>query len=52
MLNCIDNSGAAVVECVNVLRKKRPATLGMLDSIVIRSSRKEMEIVLTVSLAR
>lgn len=28
MLNCIDNSGAAVVECVNVLRKKRPATVG------------------------
>ncbi|KAF7624537.1 hypothetical protein AFLA_008241 [Aspergillus flavus NRRL3357] len=26
MLNCIDNSGAAVVECVNVLKKKRPAT--------------------------
>lgn len=28
MLNCIDNSGAAVVECVNVLKKKRPATVG------------------------
>lgn len=28
MLNCIDNSGAAVVECVNVLKKQRPATVG------------------------
>ncbi|OKL61641.1 hypothetical protein UA08_03652 [Talaromyces atroroseus] len=27
MLNCIDNSGAAVVECVNVLKKKSPATV-------------------------
>jgi len=25
MLNCIDNSGAAVVECVAVMRKKRQA---------------------------
>lgn len=29
MLNCIDNSGAAVVECVNVLKKKSPATIGV-----------------------
>ena len=28
MLNCIDNSGAAVVERVNVLKKKRAATVG------------------------
>ncbi|KAJ5591579.1 54S ribosomal protein L38 [Penicillium hispanicum] len=28
LLNCIDNSGASVVECVNVLKKKRPATIG------------------------
>lgn len=28
LVNCIDNSGAAVVECVNVLRSKRPATIG------------------------
>lgn len=32
MLNCIDNSGAAVVECVNVLKKKRPATVGTIIS--------------------
>ncbi|TQB71231.1 hypothetical protein MPDQ_007703 [Monascus purpureus] len=38
MLNCIDNSGAAVVECVNVLKKKRPATVDDLtpgDRIVV-----------------
>lgn len=28
LLNCIDNSGASVVECVNVLKKKRAATIG------------------------
>jgi ribosomal protein L14 len=28
LLTCIDNSGASVVECVNVLKKKRPATIG------------------------
>jgi ribosomal protein L14 len=28
MLNCIDNSGAAAVECINVLKKKRAATVG------------------------
>lgn len=30
MLNCIDNSGAAIVECVAVMRKKRQAArIGM-----------------------
>jgi hypothetical protein len=28
LVNCIDNSGAAIVECVNVLRSKRPAKVG------------------------
>ncbi|CAG7938639.1 unnamed protein product [Penicillium olsonii] len=28
LLSCIDNSGASIVECVNVLKKKRPATIG------------------------
>ncbi|USP77456.1 50s ribosomal protein l14 protein [Curvularia clavata] len=28
LINCIDNSGAAIVECVNVLRSKRPAKVG------------------------
>jgi len=29
MLNCIDNSGAAIVECVKVLKMKRHAKVGM-----------------------
>ena len=29
MLNCIDNSGAAIVECVNVMKMKRHAKIGM-----------------------
>lgn len=28
MLNCIDNSGAAIVECVKVLRMDRGAKIG------------------------
>lgn len=28
MLNCIDNSGAAIVECVNVLKMNRGAKIG------------------------
>jgi hypothetical protein len=32
LLNCIDNSGASVVECVNVLKKKRAATIGQSTS--------------------
>lgn len=33
MLNCIDNSGAALVECITLLRRKRPASVG--DRIVV-----------------
>ncbi|KAL3477368.1 ribosomal protein L14b/L23e [Aspergillus californicus] len=39
MLNCIDNSGAAVVECVQVLKKKRPATVGDRIVIVVQKQR-------------
>lgn len=28
MVNCIDNSGAAIVECVKVLKMKRHAKIG------------------------
>jgi len=28
MLNCIDNSGAAIVECVQVIKMKRHAKIG------------------------
>lgn len=38
MLNCIDNSGAAVVECVNVLKKKSPATIGVYLTIQLPPS--------------
>ena len=32
MLNCIDNSGAAIVECIAVMRKKKQAArIGLLD---------------------
>jgi len=39
MLNCIDNSGAAIVECVNVLKKKRPATIGDRIVVVVQKQR-------------
>lgn len=29
MLNCIDNSGAAIVECVQVMKMKRHAKIGI-----------------------
>jgi hypothetical protein len=28
LLNCIDNSGAAIVECIKVLKMKRAAKIG------------------------
>ncbi|EKG10878.1 Ribosomal protein L14b/L23e [Macrophomina phaseolina MS6] len=39
LVNCIDNSGAAVVECVNVLRSKRPATIGDRIVVVVQKQR-------------
>jgi len=39
MLNCIDNSGAALVECVKVLGKKRPASVGDKIVVVIQKQR-------------
>ncbi|KAJ5921035.1 54S ribosomal protein L38 [Penicillium verhagenii] len=39
LLNCIDNSGASVVECVNVLKKKRPATIGDRIVVVVQKQR-------------
>ncbi|RFU24548.1 hypothetical protein B7463_g11792, partial [Scytalidium lignicola] len=35
MLNCIDNSGAAVVECAKVLKMKRHAKIGLLAMPVV-----------------
>ncbi|KAI9370557.1 ribosomal protein L14 [Aspergillus egyptiacus] len=39
MLNCIDNSGAAVVECAQVLKKKRAATVGDRIVVVVQKQR-------------
>ncbi|KAK7713591.1 54S ribosomal protein L38, mitochondrial [Botryosphaeria dothidea] len=39
LVNCIDNSGAAVVECVKVLRSKRPAKIGDRIVVVVQKQR-------------
>ncbi|KAI9675391.1 MAG: hypothetical protein M1817_001295 [Caeruleum heppii] len=39
MLNCIDNSGAAVVECAQVLKMKRHARIGDRIVIVVQKQR-------------
>jgi len=39
MLNCIDNSGAAVVECAKVLKMKRSAKIGDRIIVVVQKQR-------------
>jgi len=39
MLNCIDNSGAAVVECAKVLKMKRHARIGDRIIVVVQKQR-------------
>ncbi|KAL1305655.1 hypothetical protein AAFC00_007249 [Neodothiora populina] len=39
MINCIDNSGAAVVECVRVLKMKRHAKIGDRIIVVVQKQR-------------
>ncbi|KAF8245596.1 ribosomal protein L14 [Wilcoxina mikolae CBS 423.85] len=39
MLNCIDNSGAALVECVQVLKMKRAAKVGDRIVVVVQKQR-------------
>ncbi|KAL2357952.1 mitochondrial 54S ribosomal protein YmL38/YmL34 [Cryomyces antarcticus] len=39
MVNCIDNSGAAIVECVKVLRMKRHAKVGDRIIVVVQKQR-------------
>ncbi|KAI5857576.1 mitochondrial 54S ribosomal protein YmL38/YmL34 [Tricharina praecox] len=39
MLNCIDNSGAALVECVKVLKMKRAAKVGDRIVVVVQKQR-------------
>lgn len=38
-LNCIDNSGAAIVECVKVMRMKRHAKIGDKIIVVVQKQR-------------
>jgi len=39
MLNCIDNSGAAIVECAKVLKMKRAAKIGDRIIVVVQKQR-------------
>src|SRR5438105_713850 len=39
MVNCIDNSGAAIVECVKVLGKKGGASIGDRMVVVVQKQR-------------
>ncbi|KAI9734500.1 MAG: hypothetical protein M1834_002100 [Cirrosporium novae-zelandiae] len=39
MLNCIDNSGAAIVECAAVLRRKTAARIGDRIIVVVQKQR-------------
>lgn len=39
MCNVIDNSGAAIAECVKVLRRKRPAGIGDRIIVVVQKQR-------------
>jgi len=39
MLNCIDNSGAAIVECVQVMKMKRAARIGDRIIVVVQKQR-------------
>ncbi|KAI9712078.1 MAG: hypothetical protein M1820_001787 [Bogoriella megaspora] len=39
MVNCIDNSGAAVVECIKVLKQKRHARIGDRIITVVQKQR-------------
>ncbi len=39
MLNCIDNSGAAIVECVQIIGQKRLAAIGDRVVVVVQKQR-------------
>lgn len=43
MLQCIDNSGAAIVECVQVLKMKRHARIGDRIVVVVQKQRSGSE---------
>ncbi|KXX79122.1 hypothetical protein MMYC01_204161 [Madurella mycetomatis] len=42
MLNCIDNSGAAVVECAMIVGQKRHASIGDRIVVVVQKQRASM----------
>ncbi|KAK7530247.1 mitochondrial 54S ribosomal protein uL14m [Phyllosticta citribraziliensis] len=39
LINCIDNSGAAIVECIKVMRAERPAKIGERIIVVVQKQR-------------
>ncbi|KAL3425021.1 50s ribosomal protein l14 [Phlyctema vagabunda] len=39
MMNCIDNSGAAIVECIKVMKMKRHAKIGDRVIVVVQKQR-------------
>ncbi|KAJ4303927.1 54S ribosomal protein L38, mitochondrial [Collariella sp. IMI 366227] len=39
MLNCIDNSGAAIVECAQIIGQKRHASIGDRIVVVVQKQR-------------
>jgi ribosomal protein L14 len=39
MLTCIDNSGAAIVECITLLKRHRPASIGDRIVVVVQKQR-------------
>ncbi|KAG0647658.1 54S ribosomal subunit [Hyphodiscus hymeniophilus] len=43
MMNCIDNSGAAIVECVKVMKMKRAAKIGDRVIVVVQKQRNFSE---------
>jgi len=43
MMNCIDNSGAAIVECVKVMKMKRHAKIGDRVIVVVQKQRNFSE---------
>ena len=52
MLNCIDNSGAAIVECVAVMRKKKAAAaIGVLSILSHQKCQADMPFQATESLS-
>ncbi|KAF2674099.1 mitochondrial 54S ribosomal protein YmL38/YmL34 [Microthyrium microscopicum] len=39
LLTCIDNSGAAIVECITLMKRKKPASIGDRIVVVVQKQR-------------